>query len=314
MSNEVIHATAEDTLASKGKSFHWARRLLGEKDSQRATRLYQFCRYIDDVVDEAESVDLSRKNLVEVRQAVVSGLGTNAVLVDGLNLIKECDIDCSAVLDLVQGVGSDIELVRIMDQDELLRYCYQVAGTVGLMMCKVLNSHDNNAIPYAIDLGIAMQLTNICRDIKDDALINRRYLPIHFINDMDIQDLITPTGSKVKLIKKAVASLLASADKYYESGECGLSYLPFRARLSILVAARVYREIGKELEKQDYEYWHRRIIVRTPRKLLVTLTAVLSAVTSLRFWRHPAAHDSSLHKAIQGYYVSEPRSAQIHEN
>ncbi|MET3109373.1 phytoene synthase [Oxalobacteraceae bacterium GrIS 2.11] len=314
MTGADVISTAEDTLAAKGRSFHWARRLLGKKHALRATRLYRFCRHIDDVVDEAESIDLSRKNLFEVRQSVLSGRSDHEILIDGLSLIRECRISTAVVLDLIAGVASDIEPVRMNDEDALLRYCYQVAGTVGLMMCKVLDSDRRQAHVYAIDLGIAMQLTNICRDIRQDALLNRRYLPSNFIGNMEPDALIEPSGYQVEAVKKAVARLLDCAEKYYESGESGLSYLPLRPRLSILVAARIYREIGKELEKQNYEYWHQRIVVRTTRKVIVTLRALLWAFSSPQFWRHPLAHDARLHSALRLDEDKITSTVQAHEN
>ncbi|WP_397389968.1 phytoene/squalene synthase family protein [Polynucleobacter sp.] len=285
-------------LASKGRSFHWARRLLGKIHSERATRLYRLCRYIDDLGDEENSVVVSRQKLLEARRAFHLESSDNEVLNDGLSLLKECRIDKSIVLDLIAGVGSDTQLVRIEDQDALLRYCYQVAGTVGLMMSKALDTHDEAAYPFAIDLGIAMQITNICRDIKVDALANRRYIPADLVQGLEPVALIDPNEQQKKMIQGAVANLLDCAEKYYASGERGLSYLPLEARLSILVAARVYREIGRELKNQNYEYWHRRIVVSTPRKIIVTLQALASSLSRFNFWRPPKRHDAHLHRAL----------------
>jgi 15-cis-phytoene synthase len=290
--------SAEIVLASKGRSFYWARRLLGKVHSDRATRLYRLCRYIDDLGDEENSVEVSRQKLLEARNAFSLERSDNEVLNDGLSLLHECGIDKSIVLDLIAGVDSDTQLVRIEDQDALLRYCYRVAGTVGLMMSKALDTHDKAAYPFAIDLGIAMQITNICRDIKVDALANRRYIPANLVHDFEPIALIDPNEQQKKLIQSAVANLLDCAEKYYASGEKGLSYLPLQARFSILVAARVYRAIGRELENQNYEYWHRRIVVSTPKKILITLQALASSLLSFNFWRRPKQHDAHLHRAL----------------
>ncbi|QKM61106.1 phytoene/squalene synthase family protein [Polynucleobacter arcticus] len=291
-------SSAESVLANKGRSFHWARRLLGKIHSERATRLYRLCRYIDDLGDEENSVVVSRQKLLEARNAFNLEHSDNEVLNDGLSLLNECQIDKSIVLDLIAGVDSDTQLVRIEDQDALLRYCYQVAGTVGLMMSKALDTHDEAAYPFAIDLGIAMQITNICRDVKVDALANRRYIPANLVQDFEPIALIDPNEQQKKLIQSAVANLLDCAEKYYASGEKGLPYLPLEARLSILVAARVYREIGRELKNQNYEYWHRRIVVSTPRKIVITVQALASSLLSPNFWRRPKQHDAHLHRAL----------------
>lgn len=298
MGTQTNFSSAESVLANKGRSFHWARRLLGKIHSERATRLYRLCRYIDDLGDEENSVVVSRQKLLEARNAFNLEHSDNEVLNDGLSLLNECQIDKSIVLDLIAGVDSDTQLVRIEDQDALLRYCYQVAGTVGLMMSKALDTHDEAAYPFAIDLGIAMQITNICRDVKVDALANRRYIPANLVQDFEPIALIDPNEQQKKLIQSAVANLLDCAEKYYASGEKGLPYLPLEARLSILVAARVYREIGRELKNQNYEYWHRRIVVSTPRKIVITVQALASSLLSLNFWRRPKQHDAHLHRAL----------------
>ncbi|CAM3641107.1 phytoene/squalene synthase family protein [Polynucleobacter arcticus] len=298
MGTQTNFSSAESVLANKGRSFHWARRLLGKIHSERATRLYRLCRYIDDLGDEENSVVVSRQKLLEARNAFNLEHSDNEVLNDGLSLLNECQIDKSIVLDLIAGVDSDTQLVRIEDQDALLRYCYQVAGTVGLMMSKALDTHDEAAYPFAIDLGIAMQITNICRDVKVDALANRRYIPANLVQDFEPIALIDPNEQQKKLIQSAVANLLDCAEKYYASGEKGLPYLPLEARLSILVAARVYREIGRELKNQNYEYWHRRIVVSTPRKIVITVQALASSLLSPNFWRRPKQHDAHLHRAL----------------
>lgn len=298
MGTQTNFSSADNVLANKGRSFHWARRLLGKMHSERATRLYRLCRYIDDLGDEENSVVVSRQKLLEARNAFNLEHSDNEVLNDGLSLLNECQIDKSIVLDLIAGVDSDTQLVRIEDQDALLRYCYQVAGTVGLMMSKALDTHDEAAYPFAIDLGIAMQITNICRDVKVDALANRRYIPANLVQDFEPIALIDPNEQQKKLIQSAVANLLDCAEKYYASGEKGLPYLPLEARLSILVAARVYREIGRELKNQNYEYWHRRIVVSTPRKIVITVQALASSLLSLNFWRRPKQHDAHLHRAL----------------
>jgi phytoene synthase len=291
-------SSADSVLANKGRSFHWARRLLGKIHAERATRLYRLCRYVDDLGDEGNSVELSRQQLLDAKNAICSGHSDNEILVDGLTLLQECHIDKAIVLDLITGVDSDTHLVRVQDYEALLKYCYQVAGTVGLMMSKVLDTSDKAAYPFAIDLGIAMQLTNICRDIKEDALANRRYIPGQLVNDLEPSSLAHPDSQQQALLKDAVANLLNCAEKYYASGEKGLSYLPLEARLSILVAARVYREIGRELKNQNYEYWNHRIVIPTSRKIVITVQALISTLFTLSFWQHPKKHDEHLHSAL----------------
>lgn len=300
MSDSPHTPSAENVLASKGKSFYWARRLLGTVYSTRTTRLYRLCRYIDDLADEEHSVEVSTQNLSDAKNAFMLGHSDNEVLVDGLRLLNECGIDKEIALDLVAGVTSDTQRVRVENDEALIRYCYQVAGTVGLMMCKALDTHEESAYGFAIDLGIAMQITNICRDVQVDALVDRRYIPASLVGDAEPGALVAPDIALEPLVKAALAKLLNCAETYYASGERGLSYLPLEARLSILVAARVYREIGRKLKKRNYEYWHERIVVSKARKLVITLQCTVAMLTTSRFWEHPQAVDSVFRRDCSG--------------
>ena len=312
LANDTLDA--DRVLAAKGKSFYWARHLLGPKHASRATRLYRFCRYVDDLADEDQSAARSKKNIAALRESILSGSTEDVVVRDGLALIIECQIDKRAVLDLIAGVWSDTELVRMEDDAHLLQYCYQVAGTVGLMMCKVLDVDHPEAEAFAIDLGIAMQLTNVCRDIQADALVDRRYIPSALVNGLDPSELIHPSQAHKQMVQQAVATLLDRADDYYQSGERGLSYLPFRARLAILVAARLYREIGQKLRRQECEYWHQRIVVSKAKKLMLTIEVFLTAPFTAKFWRYPSQHDAKLHAPLVPRDTKTLRSAQGHAN
>ena len=307
-------ADADRVLAAKGKSFYWARQLLGPKHAGRATRLYRFCRYVDDLADEDQSAIRSKKNIAALRESIHSGLTGDAVIQDGIALISDCQIDERVVLDLIAGVWSDTELVRMEDNAHLMQYCYQVAGTVGLMMCKVLNTDHPEAEPFAIDLGIAMQLTNICRDVQTDALVDRRYIPSALVNGLTPSELIRPSEENKQRVQQAVSTLLTLADDYYQSGEKGLSYLPFRARLAILVAARLYREIGQKLRRQRCEYWHQRIVVSKAKKFMLTLEVLLTAPLNVKFWRYPSQHDARLHAPLAPRDTKTLLPAQGHAN
>lgn len=294
----ALTASANSVLAAKGRSFYWARQLLGPVHAARATRLYRLCRYIDDLADETSSVLLAKEALAGAAASIRGGHSNQPVIQDGLALLQECSIDSDIFLDLIAGVQSDLERVRVPDLDALLRYCYQVAGTVGLMMCKVLDTDEPAAFPHAVDLGIAMQLTNICRDIAADAVLDRRYLPADLVGDLAPEALINPTGILRDTLRQCVATLLDCADTYYQSGELGLSYLPARARSSILVAARMYHAIGRQLRACNYAYWTGRIVVPPWRKAVITTRALVAIPVSRSFWRHPELHDKRLHFAL----------------
>jgi phytoene synthase len=293
-------AAAEATLARQGRSFHWARRLLGATHAARATRLYAFCRHLDDLVDEAASAEAARAALAAADRDLAAGRSDDPILQDGLALMRECGIDPAIARELIAGMASDAETVRVADEAELLRYCYRAAGTVGLMMCRVLDAREPSAAAHAVDLGIAMQLTNLCRDVADDARMGRRYLPASLVGDLPPADLIEPSPALQPKLRAAVARLLALAETYYASGEAGLPFLPVRARAGILVAGRVYRAIGHRLAAREHAYWEGRAFVPDWRKAAITLAALTTQPLRGTFWSRPTSHHAPLHGALVG--------------
>lgn len=278
----AAYAAADQLLALHGRSFHWARRLLGARHAERATRLYGFCRRIDDLADNAASPADAHAALDAIRQALHDGQSDDAAVRDMLQLMHCCQIDASIPLELINGVGSDLGDVRFADMDELMDYCYRVAGTVGLMMTAALDVSVPEALPHAIDLGIAMQLTNICRDVRDDALLGRRYLPATLVGELPPAALIEPTTAVRAKASDALRTLLDLADGFYASGEQGLHFLPAGARTGILVAARVYRGIGVVLREREYDCWSARAMVGSGGKLAITLRALAETLGARR--------------------------------
>ncbi len=300
---------AEEILAKKGKSFHWAKKLLSEKHGDRATRLYAFCRYLDDLADEATSPLQARAALMEVSQSLQTGRTNDPVVADALNLMSDCRIEPQIPQELINGLLTDLDEVELRTVDELLRYCYRVAGTVGLMMSDVLDVKDLAASPFAIDLGIGMQLTNICRDVQEDARMGRRYIPNEIVGKISLDDLINPSAGQQERLRSALYFLLNLADDYYESGQSGLPYLPLRARHGILIAAKVYHAIGLKLRSRDYRYWDGRVVIPKARKLGITFIALSGTVFDSGFWTKPVTHRPELHRALQALPRVDTRHA-----
>lgn len=295
---------ANAVLRQKGKTFYWASQLLSPRHAIRATRLYSLCRYLDDLADETTSATEAITALNDAQLAIIQRSSNHAVLNDGLRLIDECAIDPRVMCQLIDGVSSDLKPVAMADVDELLRYCYRVAGTVGLMMCDVLDVGNKAALPYAVDLGIAMQLTNICRDVQADALVGRRYLPASLVGELPSEALINPELDIQPQLKDALRQLLALANRYYNSGELGLSYLPPGARIGILTAARVYSDIGYQLERCQHQYWLGRVVVNPTRKAALTAKLLFGAAVTPSLWRPTDDHDPSLHSALQPLLIA----------
>ena len=291
---------ARQTLAAKGKTFDWACRLLGQKHADRATRLYAFCRHVDDLADEARDAPEARTLLEEVSEAIRRQRSADPVVADALCLMDECGIAPEISLALLDGLQADLESVRFRDEAELLRYCYRVAGTVGLMMCDVLEVTDPEALPFAVDLGVAMQLTNISRDVVADARLGRRYLPASLVGELSPEALVHPSPATRELVREGVRRLLAMADTYYASGEHGLRALPIRARYAIRVAGRVYQAIGGRLRARELDVWAGRARVGLFLKVGLTTRALLEGVLASLAANPATPHNPSLHDALRG--------------
>ena len=287
-------------LAQYGKSFNWARRFLGQQMGMDAATLYQFCRVLDDMAD-GDIADGPARLLRIQRELSNNQTAKDPLLNTFQPFLAAKGLSRPVILALIDGLLGDQSEVRLKDEDELLRYCYRVAGTVGLLMCDVLDCSDADAKAYAIDLGIAMQLTNIARDVLEDAHLGRRYLPESWVGDIapDAIIQIAADGNRGarQPINLAVERLLCLADKYYESGLVGCSYLPRRAHLAIAVAAVVYRQIGVKIARSNYAWYQGRQFTGVIAKIWCSLRAVILFAGRARPF---APHKTVLHDALRG--------------
>lgn len=270
MGNEV----SKKQMKLHGKSFYLASLFLSSKHAEPATDLYAVCRGVDDIADNNNDPLIAKQRLISLSKAI-ENKDLSDPICHSFYAIKPA-IKPKYFLELIDGVLSDLEKVRIKTEEELMQYAYSVAGTVGLMMCDIFEIHNSLARRHAVDLGIAMQFTNIARDVVDDAHFYRRYLPHEWVSPLEPGDILNPTFHQKVLIKNGLVQLLTLADSYYKSGLFGLRYLPFRARLAILIAARVYRQIGLELAKNDFNVWSHRTVVPMRRKLLICFISFFS--------------------------------------
>ena len=292
-------------LKAHGRSFYFASQLLTPTHRSRAARLYAFCRYVDDIADESSDHSVAIDELERIKTALSNGRSTQPFVVDMIELMQELDMPNEPVCSLIDGMQSDLKLVRIEDESELLRYAYQVAGTVGLMMCFVLDVRDQKAWPFAIDLGIGMQLTNISRDVGQDAQKGRIYLPATWQNQLSASEIVDPSAEQQIDLSAATKRLLALAELYYRSGLSGVAYLPPAARYGIIVAARVYSEIGNKVAQADYRSWDRRAVVSQPRKVLCAASALLRYAMNSGLRLSPPNHERSLHRHLQNCFGTD---------
>lgn len=289
---------SNEILFNKGKTFYWAKFFLSKHAAQQATRLYRFCRYIDDLADEADNKNHAIEQLNKIIFALQEGASDDVVIHDAIALFCACEIPIQIPIALINGVLADLTKVHVKTEAKLLEYCYQVAGTVGIMMCRVLDVSNTNAFYHAVDLGIAMQLTNICRDVYADAQMNRVYLPETMTGIISPDEISKLNDlSRAKLIS-AIRLLLDKADQYYASGYAGLVHLPFRSRISILIAAKLYQQIGIKIKRHRFNSMKTKVYLPFSVKLLISIKVMFTAIVDINFWRYQIAHDKTLHQPI----------------
>ncbi len=257
------------SIKSEGKSFYWASFFLPKKNRIAASRLYSICRYLDDVADNSKLDTSSQiKNIFnQIKENESSEINI---------FFKKNNINLSILKDLIDGLISDQQNVRVTDEKELIDYSYKVAGTVGLMMLPIINTKDAEARKHAIDLGIAMQLTNIARDVYEDAKMNRLYLPKEWLGQVSISDLMDNKldDQKKKFIELSIKNLIELSDKFYANGFSGMKFIPLRTRLAIFFAAKIYKGIGEKIKGSGYVYNLERTYLNKLEKLWITIISI----------------------------------------
>ena len=218
-------------LSIYAKSFNWAGFFLPKKIYLKCSALYDFCRTVDNIADDKNNLNTKKDNLLKFKNDFNNKNYDNSIIKNMWCLIDEFEISTRVVNDLFDGIESDLkDKVQLNSKKDLLIYSYRVAGTVGLMMAKIFNVKKKNSLKSAIDLGIAMQLTNISRDVIEDANNNRSYISANF---------------------DSIKDSLKFADLFYESSFASIKEIPFSFRFSILVARRIYRRIGHHILKKE---------------------------------------------------------------
>tara|TARA_B100000686_G_scaffold23436_1_gene21843 strand:- start:1309 stop:2160 length:852 start_codon:yes stop_codon:yes gene_type:complete len=253
--------TAKNYLSIYAKSFNWAGFFLPKNIYLKCSTLYDFCRTIDNLTDENGDLEIKKNNFLNFKNSFKNKNYDNHIIKEMWNLIEEYKISSKIINDLFDGVESDLkENVKFNSKKDLLVYSYRVAGTVGLLMAKILNVQNNNALKSAIDLGIAMQLTNISRDVVEDSKNNRFYISHNF---------------------ESIKETLKIANLFYESSFSSIKEIPFRFRFSIIVARRVYRKIGLNiLKKKNIENYNNsgKIYVNNISKIIQTILSIYDLI------------------------------------
>ena len=258
--------TTKNYLSIYAKSFNWAGFFLPKKVYSKCSKLYDFCRTLDNIADQDKDLEIKKKELKKFKINFEEKNQEDTVIKNMWDLMEEFNISQIIVNDLFDGVESDLKKeVRIRTEKELLVYCYRVAGTVGLMMAKIFNVKKKESLIRAVDLGIAMQLTNIARDVVEDEKKNRIYL-------------FSYTKDTLINIKKTIYE----AETFYDSSFSAIKDIPLRCRFSIIVARRVYRQIGKKIfDLKDIETYRKagKIYVSNFGKVIQTFFSLIDFIT-----------------------------------
>ncbi len=258
-------------LKREGKSFYWASFFLPKNSKKKAGILYSICRYFDDIADKysEDQTDYLKDTIEEIKKDK-----NNKVNI----FLQKNKINNSIFIDLIEGFILDQQKIRIQNKEELIKYSYHVAGTVGLMMSKIIGVKHKKAARSAIDLGIGMQLTNIARDVYEDSKMKRIYLPANWIPDItlkNLNDLHNKSSEKDERISNAIYKVIGLSDKFYKNGFAGLKYIPLSTRLGIFIAANVYRGIGIKIKSNKKKYLRERVYLNLLEKSLITIKSIL---------------------------------------
>ena len=220
----------KNLIKKHAKSFYWASFFLSKPVFNKCSCLYNFCRTLDDIVDDDKKLDIKKENFLKFKNEFIDRDNDNPIIKEMWSIIDEERISKQVVMDLFDGVQTDLkEKVEINSKKDLLIYSYRVAGTVGLMMSKILKVNNKEALKGAIDLGIAMQLTNIARDVCEDKVRNRRYVNHNF---------------------SSIKEVINESQIFYNKSFHSIRSIPLKSRFSVIVARRVYRKIGDYILKQ----------------------------------------------------------------
>ena len=290
----MLKKEPKKVLKKYGSSFFWASQFLGKDLSNQIARLYKFCRYVDNIADsDAPNRESILKNIKY--HLTNDGKENQPIVVKEFKeLVDESSISIDAADDLMNGMLGDQNFTEVKDETELLKYCHAVAGTVGVMVQKILNCKDDESVYFAIDLGVAMQLTNIARDVLEDAVTGRKYIPRTWL-DVRPERIAMKDVEDFEIVSRAIERIVSLADQYYQSALIGIHYIPIKSRIAIAIALRLYREIGIKLVQGGSKWWKGRTIVNNTTKIKLSLYSLFDL-----FPLEIKPHDKNLHKKMNG--------------
>jgi 15-cis-phytoene synthase len=293
-------AQAHVTMAVHSKSFAMAARVFPAATRDDAAVIYSYCRYVDDAVDNADGSDQQQRAMQRLRaelDLVFNALPESTINIELTQLrrvINQHRIPRLYFDELLRGMQLDVEHRPYQTVDQLIDYCYCVASVVGLIMCHIMGVRhwrtekaQRTTLQQAAHLGIAMQLTNICRDVAEDFQLGRQYLPEQLLMSPPAGGGFTLSETNAKKISPAVEDLLQLAERYYRSGQRGARALPWRSAFAVRAARHIYSAIGKRVAATGFNVLAGRAVVSKARKLAYVALALWQTVadTPWRLWQ-----------------------------
>lgn len=288
-----LYREAAAATARGSKSFYFASTFFPPELARAAHAVYWFCRTTDDIVDEAPSKDRGRAELDawqhELRNALLWGTSSNPILRVFVDTAIRHRIPPQYAFELIDGVRMDLEQSRYESFQDLRVFCYRVASTVGLMMSHVIG-FDGPALSYAEDLGVAMQLTNILRDIGEDMRMGRIYLPSAEMKLFGYSQDDLQAGVRNAAFRDLMRFQSERARRYYRQARPGIAMLRPEGRFAVRIAADVYERILDRIEAMDYDVFARRAVVSAPAKYWITARNMAVPIARQSMQRLLGAH------------------------
>ncbi|MDD3674895.1 MAG: presqualene diphosphate synthase HpnD [Thauera propionica] len=264
------HDYCQDKAAKSGSSFYYSFMFLPPERRQAITALYAFCREVDDVVDECHDVSLAQAKLEWWRKEVArtyAGTPTHPVGHALMDVLTRFNLPQEQLLEIIDGMAMDLSQTRYLDFKGLQLYCYRVASVVGLLAAEIFGYQDRQTLKYAHDLGLAFQLTNIIRDVGEDARRGRIYLPIEDLQRFNVpaKDILEARYSDAfRALMKFQAD---RAEQFYEQAFAQLPQVDRKAQRPGLVMAAIYRTLLREIAADGFQVLDRRTSLTPLRKV-----------------------------------------------
>jgi len=299
MNNAQLDEYVQQTIQQGSKSFATASALFDASTRRSVLMLYAWCRYCDDSIDDQflgfqpamPATSSIEQRLAELRAATASAFAGEEQPIPAFaalaQVIRQHGLHQQFAFDHLEGYAMDVAQARYLTLDQTLTYCYHVAGVVGLMMAQIMGAKDPQVLDRACDLGLAFQLTNIARDIVEDAAMGRCYLPEEWLVEEGVDLTDFAASEHRQRLSRLAARLVDQAEAYYQSSYSGLAALPLRSAWAVATARRVYRKIGHRVKRAGAGAWQGRISTSRSEKVGM-LVAAMGDVLLARFI--PARH------------------------